>query len=125
MPTRGNCHLGDPFEVFGLWSDHDVHILGSTDDPPGVYGQATDHNELNLRGCEAPQKLVEGRFAQLFCAVPVNRISLWLSAMPSDRFTLMGRFASSRNRRTRTASVVAAGEGRCPFIDQDASADPG
>jgi hypothetical protein len=124
MPSRSNRHLSHALEVFGLWGDDDVHILGSTDDPPGVHGQTTHHDELNLRSCEASQKLIEGRLAQLVRAAPVNRINLWLSAIPSAKFTLMGRCASSRNRRTRTASAVAAGDGRCPFIDRNASADP-
>ena len=38
----------------------------------------------------------------------MNRINLWLSAIPSDRFTLSGRCASSRRRWTRTASAFAA-----------------
>jgi hypothetical protein len=35
--------------------------------------------------------LIESWFGQWGRAEPVNRISLWLSAMPSARFTLMGR----------------------------------
>lgn len=50
------------------------------------------------------------RFAQLLRAAPVNRISLWLRAIPSARFTLIGRRASSRSRRTRSASAASAGE---------------
>jgi hypothetical protein len=53
-----------------------------------------------------PRQLVEGGFAQLPRAAPVNRISLWLRAIPSARLTLSGRRASSRSRCTRTASAV-------------------
>ena len=56
------------------------------------------HDKLDVRFGQAPQQLVEGRFAQLRSAEPVNRISLWLSAMPSARFTLSGLRASSRRR---------------------------
>jgi len=37
-------------------------------------------------------------------------MSLWLRAIPSARFTLIGRLASSRSRCTRTASARAAAE---------------
>jgi hypothetical protein len=38
--------------------------------------EAADNNELDVRVGEAPQQLVERRFAQLLRAAPVNRISL-------------------------------------------------
>ena len=97
------------FSISG--GDHDVHILGASHDPPGIDRQAADDDEFDIRFGQASQQLVEGRFAQLSRAAPVNRISLWLRAMPSARFTPSGRRASSRNRRTRSASAVSAGEG--------------
>ena len=51
----------------------------------------------------------------------MNRISLWLRAMPSARFTLMDRCASSRSRCLRTASAFAAGNDSvfsCPPMDE-------
>jgi hypothetical protein len=34
--------LGEPFEVLGIWRNHDVHILRSSDHSPGIDREATD-----------------------------------------------------------------------------------
>jgi hypothetical protein len=105
VPTGGDRDLGHPLEVVDVRSDHDVYILCAAHDAPGIYRQPSDDYEFDVSFGEAPQQLVEGRLAQLPRAAPVNRISLWLRAIPSARFTLSGRRASSRSRRTRTVSA--------------------
>ena len=101
-------HLGDPLEVLGVGRDDHVDVLRPAHDPPGVHREPTDQDELHLRLREAPQQLVEGRFAQALRAAPANRISMWLRAIPSARLTLIGRRASSHSARARTASPAAA-----------------
>ena len=120
-PAGLGRYLGHLFQVPCLWGNHQIHVLGAADYPPGINRKATHHDELGLRSRQAPQELVEGRFAQFWRAAPVNRISLWLSAMPSARFTLIDRCASSRSRCLRTASAFAAGSesaSSCPFMDR-------
>src|SRR4051794_7145603 len=114
-------YLGNLLQVRLLRGDNEIHVLGAAHDPPGIDSKTPHHDELGLRSRKAPQKLVEGRFDQLWRAAPVNRISLWLRAMPSARFTLMDRWASSRSRRLRTASAFAAGNDSAfsyPSIDE-------
>jgi hypothetical protein len=85
-------------------------VLGPAHHAPGVQRQAADQDELRSGLRQAPQQLVEGRLAQALRAAPLNRSSLWLRAIPSARLMLSGRRASSRRRRTRTASLAAARE---------------
>ena len=70
-----DCDLRDASEILGVWRSHDVHVLCSSDDSPGIDRETADQNELNARLGESADKLIEGRFAQLECAAPVNRIS--------------------------------------------------
>ncbi len=72
---RLDSDLGDPLEILGVWRSHDVHVLRSTDDTPGIYREAADENELDARLGESTEKLIESRFGQLRRAAPVNRIS--------------------------------------------------
>lgn len=81
------------------------------DDPPSIEGESAHYDEFNVCLGQAPQQLVEGRLVQFLSAAPVNRSSLWLSAMPSERFLLTERRASSRRLWTRKASASAAGDG--------------
>ncbi len=94
-------------QVLDLRRHDHVDVLGTANDAPGVEGETTDHDEIDVRVGEAAQQLVEGGLAQSLRAEPVKRISLWLSAMPSARLTLIGRRASSWMRRTRSASFAA------------------
>jgi len=103
-----NRHSSDTLEVLRVRGDDDIHILRPADDAPSIDGKATNQNKLHLRFREPAQKLIESRFGQWRRAEPTNRINLWLSAMPSARFTLMGRCASSRSRLNRTASASAS-----------------
>lgn len=108
MAVNGNGNPGDTFEILRVGGDDNVHILRPADHAPGIEGETTDQNKLHLRFREPTQKLIESWFGQSERAEPVNRINLWLSAMPSARFTLMGRWASARSRCIRTASASAA-----------------
>ena len=76
MPVA-NCDrdLGHSLEVVNLRSHHHIDVLGAAHDAPSVHRQAAD-DELDSGLCKAMQQLVEGRFAQLRRAAPVNRISL-------------------------------------------------
>lgn len=67
--------LGNPLEILGVWRNHDVHILRSSNDTPGVYRKAADENELGPRLGESVEELIEGWLGQLRRAAPVNRIS--------------------------------------------------
>jgi hypothetical protein len=72
----GNCNVSDPLEVLGVRGDDDVHVLRAPHNAPGINCQTSNHDEIDICFSEASQKLVEGRFAQLPRAAPVNRISL-------------------------------------------------
>lgn len=100
--------FGDPFEILGVRCNDDIHVLRSSEDSPCVEGEATHEDELDACLGESAEKLIEGRLGQVRRAAPVNRISWWLSAMPSARFTLIGRAASLRRRSRRRASASAA-----------------
>jgi hypothetical protein len=100
-------HCRESTKVLGLRGDHNVDVLGTANDTPGVEGETTDHDEIDVRVSETAKQLVEGGLAQSLRAAPVKRISLWLSAMPSARLTLIGRRASSWMRRMRSASFAA------------------
>jgi hypothetical protein len=110
VPICGDGDTRHAFQVLDVRRNHDVDVLGSTYDAPRIDGKSSHYDELNLSCNQLPQQLVKGRLAQLLRAAPVNRMSLWLSAIPSARFTLIGRCASSRSRCTRTASAVAAAD---------------
>lgn len=73
------------------------------------YGAEVKPGETHIEWRMAPlRSQIATSKDQFLSAAPVNRSSLWLSAMPSARLTLIGRRASSRRRRTRTALAVAA-----------------
>jgi hypothetical protein len=110
MAAGGNRYLGDSPEVLNVWGDDDVDILGAPYDAPGIDRQTANDDKFDICFGEAPEQLIEGWFAQLWRAAPVNCISLWLRAIPSARFTLRDRCASSRSRRVRTISAAWAGE---------------
>jgi hypothetical protein len=105
-------HLGDQFQVLRIGRDDDVDVLGGAHDSPGAKGQTADHDELRAGVTEALQQLVECGHAQLRFAASAILISSWLSAIVSAKFTLSDRRASSRRRRTRTASAALA---ECDF----------
>lgn len=106
-PARADAiEMGVPSRA----SPCDVDVPGAADDAPGVQCQPADDDEVRARLGQAAQQLIESWLAQLLSAEPVNRISLWLSAMPSARLTPSGRRASSRRRCTRTASALAAAD---------------
>ena len=88
---KGNGNTSDTLEVLGVRGNDNVHVLRPANNSPGIEGEAADQNKLHLRFRKSAQKLIEGRFGQWWRAEPANRINLWLSAMPSARFTLMGR----------------------------------
>lgn len=111
MPTSGYRDLGHSLEVVDVGGNHDIDVFRSSYNAPRVHGKAAHDDEPGARGGESPQQLVESWFGQLAWAAPVNRISLWLSAMPSARFTLSVRCASSRSRCTRTAFAIVAPDG--------------
>jgi hypothetical protein len=66
-------------------------------------------DEPHLGGGQLTKELVERRCAHPRRAAPTNRIRLWLRAIPSARFVLIGRRASSRSRRRRTGSGIRLG----------------
>lgn len=102
--------LGELLEVLGIRCHDDIYVLRAANHTPCIYGQAAHDDKFHLCGSEAPQQLVEVRLAQLFRADPVNCINLWLSAIPSARFTLIARAASSRSLWTLIASASASAE---------------
>lgn len=67
--------VGNAFEVLRVGRDDDVYVLRSPDDPPRVYSEAADQNELDLSFGKAAKELIESRFGQLLRAAPVNRIN--------------------------------------------------
>src|SRR5262249_14592754 len=95
----------DPAQVVGLGIGDDVDVLGAADDAPGVECEPADEHEPHLGGDELAQQLVEGRPGHFRRAAPAKPMSLWLSAMPSARFTLMCRAASRLMRARRAASL--------------------
>lgn len=103
-----NGDLRESLEILGIRGNDNVHILRSADHSPGVHRKAAHQKELDIRLGESAEKLVEGWLGQLRRAAPVNCISWWLRAMPSARFTFIGRRASSRKRLIRTSSPAAA-----------------
>jgi hypothetical protein len=78
------------------------------DEAPSADRQTTHDRELDPLRDKAAKQLVKCSLAQLLRAAPAIRDSLWLSAMPSARFSVIGRFASARMRWTLTASALAA-----------------
>jgi hypothetical protein len=58
-------HLRNPFEVRGVWRNHDVHVLCSSNYSPGIDRETADGNELDTSLRESAQQLIEGRLGQL------------------------------------------------------------
>jgi pimeloyl-ACP methyl ester carboxylesterase len=110
MSIRGNRRLSHQFQVLGIRRDDDVDILRGAHDPASPERESTDHDELSFGLHQAPQNLIEGGRAHRRFAASAILISSWLRAIVSARLTLSGRRASSRRRRTRTASLASAGE---------------
>jgi hypothetical protein len=76
MAMSFNSDLPESLEILGTRRNDDVHILRSSDDPPGVYRKATHQNELHARLRESAQELIESGFSQWRRAEPTNCISL-------------------------------------------------
>ena len=90
MPVDLYGYLRHAFEVFGVGVDDDVYVLRARYHSPRSKGKSADHDELDLRIRKAPKDLIESRCAHR-CAASAIRRSLWLRAMVSARFTLIGR----------------------------------
>lgn len=107
MSAGSDGNLRHSLEVLRPGGNYDIYIPRATYDSPGIDSETAHHDKLHVCRRKAPKELVKRRSAQLWRDAPVNCINLWLSAIPSARFTLIGRRASSRNRCTRTASALA------------------
>jgi hypothetical protein len=91
VAANGSGNPSDTLEILRVRGNDNVHVLRPADDAPGIDGKTTDQNKLHLRLRESAQESIESRIGQWRRAEPTNRINLWLSAMPSARFTLMER----------------------------------
>ena len=67
-----NRDLRDAFEIFGIRRDHDIHVLCSSNNSPGIDREASNQNKLDVCLGEPAEKLIEGWLGQVRAA-PTNR----------------------------------------------------